>query len=266
MDQHRQRAAGSLNRAEIDRTPSLGGSGWRRGGISARVAGIAALIVMAAALLTFAGLLDDVVRTSGVAVSDLAKVQALSTTRGPSSQAMMRIVTAAGGPVVMSLAAAAVCGWLAWRRRTVEPLVLGVVAVSGIAVLDTTTKYMVGRSRPPLALHAVAVDGQSFPSGHASFSAVVIPLCCALVTRYAMRRTLWRVVLWLCSLFMIVTVGFSRVFLGVHYPTDVLAGWSLAAAWDAVIVLALVIVPVPRPGGLGRDRTAAAATSLVRGV
>lgn len=218
---------------------------------------VAAVVVLAIAVLTFAVLLDDVARSSGLVMSDLPRVRELAGFRDPVSLGVMRVVTTAGSPMAMCVLAAMVCGWVAWRKRVAEPLVLGVVGTSGIAVLETATKYMVGRSRPPVALHAVAVDGYSFPSGHASLSAVVVPLCCALICRWVVSGTWWRAGLWLCSVMGVVTVGFSRVFLGAHYPTDVFAGWCLAGAWDAVMVLAVVILG-PRPwapvgSGVGRS-------------
>jgi undecaprenyl-diphosphatase len=119
--------------------------------------------------------------------------------------------------------------------------------------MDMATKYMVARPRPPLSLHAVAVDGYSFPSGHATFSALVIPLCSALATRWVVHNLWLRAALWLCSLTMVAAVGFSRVFLGAHYPSDVLAGWSLAVAWDLALFLT-VLLCAQRPGLIRMER------------
>lgn len=236
--------------ADSDEAGSPGGTRSRFDGFGAQVVVIAALVVMVMAVLLFAVLLDDVARSSGLAMSDLTRVRDLAGLRGPTSMGLMRVVTTAGSPVAMCVLAAAVCGWLAWRQRNAEPVVVGVVGTSGIAMLDTATKYMVGRPRPPMSLHAVIADGYSFPSGHASFSAVVVPLCCALITRWVVSGAWWRAALWLCSVVTVVAVGFSRVFLGAHYPTDVLSGWCLAGAWDALMVLAVVLIPGRRPGGL----------------
>ena len=238
-------------------TPSPVGGERRTRGFGTRFVVIGAMAVAATAIVAFSVLLDDVVRSRGLASYDLHTVWALVGAREPRSMAVMRIVTAVGSPMAMSCVAAAVCGWLSWWRRTVRPLVLGAVGVGGIAVLDTATKYMVARPRPPRALRAVAVDGYSFPSGHASFSAVVIPLCCVLATHWAVRGLGRRVLLWLGALVVVASVGLSRVFLGAHYPSDVLAGWSLAAAWDVLLLMAMMVFPAspPKSAGSGEHAT-----------
>jgi membrane-associated phospholipid phosphatase len=155
---------------------------------------------------------------------------------------LARVVTTVGSPVAMILIAAAVCGWLAWRLRGVAPVVIGVVGVGGIRAIDTAVKDGVARPRPPVQLHAVAANGYSFPSGHAIFSALVILLCATQLTRRVVKRLWSRAALWAGSIILIFAVGFSRVFLGVHYPSDVLAGWTLATAWaTAVLVTARLL-------------------------
>ena len=150
----------------------------------------------------------------------------------------MKIIAMLGSPLVMVLVAAVVCGGLSWRLRRSEPVVLGGVGLGVTGLLDVTTKNAVARLRPPTELHAVTASGFSFPSGHAIFSAVTLLLCTSLLTRRLVRGTARRVALWVVSSAMIAAIGYSRVFLGVHYPSDVLAGWCLAVAWTTALVLA----------------------------
>jgi len=229
-------------------TPRRGGGDRHSGGFGVGVVVMGAWVVAVTAVLAFSELVEDVVRSTGLASSDLAAVRALAATREPVSVAVMGLITSLGSPAAMCVVATAVCGWLAWRQRVAEPLLLGAAGVGGIAGLDTATKYMVARPRPPAALHAVVVNGYSFPSGHACFSAVVLPLCCVMAIRWAVRGPWRRLAVCVFSLLGVAAVGFSRVFLGAHYPTDVLGGWALAGAWDAVLVLAVVLVPASGSG------------------
>lgn len=252
-------SAGRIHReTDSDRITQAFGVDYadNRGGV--RLATVAWMLFLATMTLTFAVLLDNVTRSTGMVASDLHTVRALAAVREPLSTAGMRLISGAGSPAAMVALAAVVCGWLAWQRGTAEPLIVGAVGVGGIAALDTATKDMVARARPPVALHAAAAHGYSFPSGHASFSATVIPLCAVLIVRWVAQRTWQRVTLWVCAVLAIAAVGFSRVFLGVHYPSDVLAGWSLAGAWDVVVMFPMRLL---RPPPSAPYRSAAASGS-----
>jgi undecaprenyl-diphosphatase len=203
----------------------------------------AAVIVVAAMIVAFVTLLEEVLKSTGLASSDLRVVRDLVADRNPPLLALMKVVTSLGSPLAMIGLAAVVCGGLAWRLRRSEPVVLGVAGIGGTELLDVTTKHVVARPRPPIPLHAVAASGYSFPSGHAIFSTLVILLCTAMVSTWLVGSPRIRAALWVGALIMIVAVGFSRVFLGVHYPSDILAGWSLAVAWLTVLLLASVLWP-----------------------
>jgi membrane-associated phospholipid phosphatase len=115
--------------------------------------------------------------------------------------------------------------WLALRRRFRDGLFFG-IAVAGSAVLNIVAKHHFARLRPDLWLPLAPETTYSFPSGHAMASTTLgmalIILC---------WPTRWRWPITVASLLFVLLVGASRVYLGVHYPSDILAGWSASIAW-----------------------------------
>jgi undecaprenyl-diphosphatase len=114
---------------------------------------------------------------------------------------------------------------LAARRRFRDGMFFG-IAVVGSAVLDVAAKDYFARMRPDLWVSLTPETTYSFPSGHAMASAT---LGTALVILCWPTR--WRWPMTVASLVFVLLVGVSRVYLGVHYPSDILAGWSAAIAW-----------------------------------
>lgn len=142
---------------------------------------------------------------------------------------MARDVTALGSGVVLTFATLAVIGYLLLARKRGAALLVA-LSIGGGALLSTLLKLGFDRPRPDLVPHAVAVYSASFPSGHAMLSAASFLTLGALLMRVAARRRLKGYVMALAVLATI-AVGVSRVYLGVHWPTDVLAGWCAGAAW-----------------------------------
>lgn len=143
-----------------------------------------------------------------------------------------RDITALGGVAVLTLVIAAVAGFLALREKYHAMwLVLG-ATTSGLCV-SSALKHVYQRPRPNLVAHLSQVYTTSFPSGHSMLSAVVYLTLGALLASFVRQR---RLKFYFIAVAMAVTglVGISRVFMGVHYPTDVLAGWSAGLAWALV--------------------------------
>lgn len=160
--------------------------------------------------------------------------------RGPPWLAeVTRDVTAWGSPVTLSVLTLAITGYLLLRgRRRTAALVAGTVA--GGLVLSSVLKLAFGRPRPRLVPHATYVASASFPSGHAAMAAVTFLTLAALLAEAepAPRRATRAYLLTVAALITL-AVGVSRVCLGVHYPSDVVAGWVFGATWSAACWLAL---------------------------
>lgn len=142
---------------------------------------------------------------------------------------MVRDVTALGSMFVLSLVTVAVIGFLLLTRKRGAALLVFVSVVGG-ALLGDLLKVLFDRPRPDLVPHGAEVYTLSFPSNHAMGAAVTYLTLGALLARLQLRP---RVKGYFLAVSVIVTalVGLSRIYLGVHWPTDVLAGWSVGAAW-----------------------------------
>lgn len=141
----------------------------------------------------------------------------------------VRDLTAMGGAVVIILLTLMITGYLFLTRRHAAAVLL-LVATAGGQVMNATLKHLFGRERPEATLHLVEVRSLSFPSGHSMAASIFYLTTGALLTQTAKRR---REKIYLIAAVLLVTVliGFSRVYLGVHYPTDVVAGWCAGTVW-----------------------------------
>jgi undecaprenyl-diphosphatase len=144
-------------------------------------------------------------------------------------QEMVRDFTALGSTGVLTIVTLGVVAWLLFsgKRRTAG---LVVVAVVGGVVFSSLLKLGFARPRPDLVPHSVAVFTNGFPSGHAMMSAVVYLTLGFMVAR-TQHAVALKVYLLSLALFLTLLVGLSRVYLGVHWPSDVLAGWAVGACW-----------------------------------
>jgi undecaprenyl-diphosphatase len=141
-------------------------------------------------------------------------------------------LTSLGGYAVLTLLMIGVCAYLvAMGKRGSALLIVGAV-VSG-ALLSESLKMGFARPRPDLVPHMVVAQSGSFPSGHAMLSAVAYLTIGALLARVHEQQRVKSLMLGF-AIALTFLVGASRVYLGVHWPTDVLAGWSLGAAWAAL--------------------------------
>lgn len=145
---------------------------------------------------------------------------------------MGRDFTALGGVGVLVLIMLGVLGYLLLARRYRTALFAS-IAVPGGILLSTVMKMGFDRPRPDLVPHEAMVYTASFPSGHSMMSAVTYFTLAALLIRVqpALRLKAYLLIL---AILLTLLVGISRVYLGVHWPTDVLAGWTAGASWAAL--------------------------------
>ncbi|WP_309083287.1 phosphatase PAP2 family protein [Chelativorans sp.] len=149
-------------------------------------------------------------------------------------------ITSLGGYALIVLAVAAVTGLLLITRRY-GPALYAVLSVGSGALLSSFSKNFYGRPRPDLVDHLDMVHTASFPSGHAMVTTVAYLTLAALVIRFFDDL---RVRLYVAgvAIFISAIVGLTRVYLGVHWPSDVAAGWALGAAWASLTWLFVALL------------------------
>ncbi|MEP6797673.1 MAG: phosphatase PAP2 family protein [Lapillicoccus sp.] len=158
--------------------------------------------------------------------------------RSPGLDTAVTHFTDVGGPVGMPILAlvATVIMTVAWRSRT--PVILMVIAAIGSLAMTTVGKDLVGRARPPLSLAVPPYEtSPSFPSGHTLNAVVITGIVVYLVLR-RLVHTLARAAVLAAGVVFAVAMSLSRVYLGHHWLTDVLAGWLLGLGWLAAVITA----------------------------
>jgi len=209
------------------------------------------LALVAAAAAAFIAILDEVVGGDTRTI-DAAIILAFRVPGNPAdpigppwAEETMRDITALGSAPTLVIAVLAVFGFLAlvkaWRLA-----IFTLAASGGGLVVSSLLKYTVDRPRPDLVPHGNLIYTSSFPSGHSMMSAIVYLTLAALVARLMEKKRLKSYALGVAT-GLTVLIGISRIYLGVHWPSDVLAGWSAGAAW------ALGCWLVARWIGLGGD-------------
>lgn len=141
----------------------------------------------------------------------------------------MRDVTALGGVTVLSIViVTALCAFAFNGKRRHALILAGVVVAAQIS--SEVLKAFYDRPRPSLVPHGVSVYSQSFPSGHSMMAAATYLMIATLVANLEPQRST-KALVYVLACLLIVAVGFSRVYLGVHWPSDVFGGWCLGSAW-----------------------------------
>jgi undecaprenyl-diphosphatase len=193
------------------------------------------VLVIAMLLITFSLIAEEVMEGEPLAF-DRTALLAFRQPSNPSVpigppwlQEAARDVTALGSTIVLGIVLFAVVGYMFIARKRAEAwLMLG--AVLGGVALNNILKFSFARPRPDLVAPAARVFTPSFPSGHATMSAITYLTLGALLAHTHASRPM-RIYFMSLAALLTVLVGLSRVYLGVHYPTDVLAGWCIGTAW-----------------------------------
>ncbi|MBH0112856.1 phosphatase PAP2 family protein [Novosphingobium sp. YJ-S2-02] len=141
----------------------------------------------------------------------------------------VRDVTALGGTLLRNLFALGAVVALVFMHMRREAALLGLTVAGGL-VVNAVLKVLVGRDRPEITLHLTEAGGASFPSGH-SFGSAVVYMSIALAFSMFARRRKVRATIIASAVAVTFAVAWSRVWLGVHWPTDATAGWLGGMAW-----------------------------------
>ena len=144
-------------------------------------------------------------------------------------ESSVRDVTNLGGPALISLVTAAAAGLFLLAGRAGDAVWL-LAAVVGAFLISLGLKVGIARPGPAFLPHSVPTDPVAFPSGHAT-SAAATYLTLGVLAARGQARARARVYLRSLGVLLTLAIGLSRVYLGTHWPTDVLAGWILGASW-----------------------------------
>ena len=200
-----------------------------------------AFLAAAAAFLAFTELADDVLEGENHQIDTtillMMRGADLADPIGPPwAEEMMRDITALGGVAVLTLVTIFSAIYLFLKKRKDLVLYLAAAAITG-TVLSNLLKAGFSRPRPDIVPHEIVVYTASFPSGH-SLVAAVIYLTLGVILAEAQAR--YRIKIYILTVAVVVTllVGISRIYLGVHWPSDVLAGWLTGTAWAFMLWIA----------------------------
>jgi len=153
----------------------------------------------------------------------------------PASTSAMQFFSMVGSPSVLSALSVTVL-LIFWRVGWVRAGFLFAIALAGGVLLDQVLKLSFQRVRPAAYFNYPAPESFSFPSGHALVSFCFFGIIASLVNA-RLQSGLLRTLIWISAAVLIALIGFSRIYLGVHYPTDVIGGYIAAFIWVAMVTL-----------------------------
>lgn len=204
-------------------------------------AGLAALV---ASTWVFGGILEDVLAHKEIALFDAPIVRFVAENRGAWLTLAMKGVSQLGRNEVIVILTVGAGLYLHQRTGQWRPMLLLMAAAGGAAILDLVAKIVIAQPRPPVAWMAVPAAGYAFPSGHTTLSAVYFTLA-----HFSARlQHAWRakVFMYAAAAAVAFLIGASRVYLGVHWPTDVIGGWALAVAWLGILLMTTSAIAASR--------------------
>lgn len=199
------------------------------------VVSVSLILGLAAAVgtLVFLGWLTDQVFEGDMREFDDVTRAAVHTFASPNLTLFMRFMSFLGSTFFLTLATAAVIVWFALRKWGREAKLFALTMV-GASLLNITLKLAFKRPRPVPFFDLTAPETYSFPSGHSLASCVFFAGLAAILSgRVKRKRT--RTIIWTVATIMFLLIGLSRIYLGVHYTTDVIAGFASALIWIVVV-------------------------------
>jgi undecaprenyl-diphosphatase len=205
--------------------------------IQTRQLGLTLLVGLAlavGALLAFAALANEMLEGDTQRFDDWVR-EGIHQYASPALTSFMRVVTVLGIPsVLLVLSILSAAGFLFAKRK--RGLFLLVITMIGAVVLDVVLKSSFHRTRPVPFFDALPPSSYSFPSGHAIASFCFYSTVAAIISARTRSRGI-RITVWALAAFLVTLIGISRIYLGVHYPSDVLAGYGAAFIWVIMVSL-----------------------------
>ncbi len=203
------------------------------------------LAISLAGLWLFGGITEDVIHHDPLTRFDVTLLHWFQAHATPAGDAIFGWISLLGSPVAMAGLGLGVAVLLAMRRRWI---LLGgwVAAFAGGGLIDAALKLIIRRPRPPLAAAHLAHLSWSFPSGHAMGSLIGYGMLAYVLTAYVITARPWQVVVVLAAALLTLAIGFSRLYLGVHYFSDVIAGYAAGVLWLSACITGLEIARSPR--------------------
>ncbi len=245
---------------QIERLVNLARRGYARLRLS--IAGLFALVVgfmaLVGAIAVFGGTTEDVTQHNGLAPKDPGDLRFFIDHRSGLLVRGARVASEVGAVPILGVLAVLAAALL-WRRglRVAVAIAPG-IALGAAGVGAAIVKNIVGRTRPPVALHLVSENGNSFPSGHATDSAALFVTLTLVLAVFVFHRPIVRGLTVLGGGLATASIGISRLVLGVHWPTDVLAGWALGLAVALAVTMSMAAIarltPPPEDDSANRVR------------
>lgn len=231
---------------------------WARTDLGLGWPGAVALGVAVAALtgaaLVFAVMLQDVLGRDGMALRDSGFDQAIADHRTPGLIDAAKALTNIGSIGVLAVAAVVVAGALWFFRLKLAEAIAPFVSLGLAAVCAAAFKTLVGRSRPDVPIRLLNETEPSFPSGHATDSTALFVSVAIVLAVVVFRRPLARGLTLLIGFAVPAVIGLTRLELGVHWPSDVIAGWALGTMAAVAVTSALILIG-RLADSVGHDRT-----------
>jgi undecaprenyl-diphosphatase len=212
--------------------------GWSSANLAFVVFAAVALGVAVSLTKAAGEVYEAVTDQAGISEVDQPVLDAAVDLRSPGLNSAVTWFTDVGGPVGMPVLASLVVAALALRWRTWTPVVLTLLAALGGVLMTFAGKGIIGRTRPPMALAVPPFESSpSFPSGH-TLNATVLTAVVAYLVLLRTTATWQRVLALTVGMAFVLAMGLSRVFLGHHWLTDVIAGWLIGLAWALAAITA----------------------------
>ena len=187
-------------------------------------------------LLLFIGIILFIISALALSIQpltdlDLAMVEYFSTLRTEPIDKLAILLSALGGMPFVLFLTTLWCFHRAWYKKYRDVVFIGLGVVGSIASA-WLLKFLISRPRPPEMFHLVTSYGASFPCAHSMYAAPLACLAIFLSRPFSAHRHVVSI-----ALLWMLMMGISRVYLGVHFPSDVLAGWSISIIWISLLYI-----------------------------